>query len=892
MFEGTKLDDITLTVGGESVLTWEFIDYLREEDKKIPNPYNVIPQKGCQEEFLSSNADIVIYGGKRGAGKLQPNDSRILTPKGWDIMGNLKIGSVISTPFDGNAAVTDIFPQGKKEVYTLTTSDGRECECGLEHLWTVRTSKMLHNYHVNGNWNCCTVKSTAELINGMENGKAYYLPIPKAIEFDEKQLPIHPYVLGVMIGDGWLTNKTKRNCFFISNTEHDIIEKVFRLSDAYKVHSSKSSCTKSIYTKHISEYVSYLKEKGLNTYSYNKYIPSEYLFSSITQRKELLCGLFDTDGSIGKKNRYSYSTTSERLKDDVVSLCRSLGYIAKVNCDKRIGKYTKGRSYEITISTDEIIFSSKKHFLRYDSEYNSKRKYAFRNDHVRIVSIKKSRTAECRCILVDTPKHLYVTNDFIVTHNSFGLLSEAVKDNANKHFNAVIFRKEINDLTTLEDESGRIYNQLGTYNRSKNDMTWNFDKGSSVKLTYYSGSFQDFKARFQGQEIPYIGIDEITQMEYDKFKYIMTDSRNSFFIPNRLYGTCNPDPDSWVAKFIDWWIGDDGYPIHERSGVIRYCFMGGDDSKDPAGISWGNTRQEVYENNKELIDTLYLPFERLELGMTKQEMFIKSVTFIEGRLEENIQLLRSSPEYVSNLANQSLEDIERDLRGNWKYKSVGDDLINYANMESFFKNEFQYGDKKRRASCDVAFDGGDNLVMWLWIGNHIQDIFTCSASSRDVLMSVRNKLEEWRVLDEDFTYDLSGIGQSFKGFFPNAVPFNNREAVDDKYKGQYDNIKSQCCYLFYHALNDGEISINPDLLDMKFSGKDYKSMALRDILMRERKAIKKDINQTDKGFCIIKKIIMKQVVGHSPDFIEAMMMKFIFNIKQKNKRKIIGAGWL
>ena len=475
---------------------------------------------------------------------------------------------------------------------------------------------------------------------------------------------------------------------------------------------------------------------------------------------------------------------------------------------------------------------------------------------------------------------------------SWGLLAETLKDYSNSHFGAIIFRKEINDLTQLEKNSESLYRQFGTYNRSKNDMTWNFTSGASLKLTYYAGSFKDFKDRFQGQELPYIGIDEITQMEYEKFKYIMTDNRNSHFIRNRIYGTCNPDPDCWVAKFIDWWIGDEGYPIPERNGVIRYCFMGGEDGKDPSTISWGSSRKEVYENNRELIDSLYQPYKDLDLGMNKLEMFIKSVTFIEGRLEENIQLLRSDPAYISNLANQSLEEIERDLRGNWKYKTVGDDLINFANMQSFFANEFKYGDNKRRCSCDVAFDGGDNLVMWLWVGNHIQDVFTCSANSKEVLKTVKNKLEEWRVLDEDFTYDLSGIGQSFKGFFPNAKPFNNRESVDDKFKGQYDNIKSQCAYKFYHSLNDGEISINPDILNYRFSGKGYKNKLLSDILMTERKAIKKDINQTDKGFCIIKKLDMKKMVGHSPDFIEAMLMRFIFDIKNTNKRKINGIEWL
>ena len=418
-------------------------------------------------------------------------------------------------------------------------------------------------------------------------------------------------------------------------------------------------------------------------------------------------------------------------------------------------------------------------------------------------------------------------------------------------------------------------------------MRWNFYKGGFLKFSYHADTLDDFKKRFQGKQFAYIGIDEITHIEYNKFKYLITCNRNAYGIRNRFWGTCNPDPDSWVAKFIDWWIGDDGYPIPERDGKIRYCFMDGD---DVSTIYWGDTREEVYQQCRHTIDKYWKP-EYEEYG-TPQELFIKSVAFVEAKLSDNKKLMQSDGSYLANLANQSEEQRARDLDGNWKYRSLGDDLIKLSNMDYFFKNEFQYGDKKRRASCDVAFDGGDNLVLWFWIGNHIQDIFTCSATSKTAMQNVKNKLEEWHVLEEDFTYDLSGIGQSFKGFFPNAQPFNNRESVEDRYKGQYDNIKSQCAYLFYHKLNNGEISINPDILTQKFSGKGYSNVPLRDVLMNERKAIKKDINQTDKGFCIIKKMDMKRAVGHSPDFIEAMLMRFIFDIKQHKTHKIIGLGWL
>ena len=470
---------------------------------------------------------------------------------------------------------------------------------------------------------------------------------------------------------------------------------------------------------------------------------------------------------------------------------------------------------------------------------------------------------------------------------TYSLLLENNKDIYNGNFKSMILRKEVDDLANIIDESRKIFQDFGEYNKSKSDMTWNLHSGGSIKFNYYSDNYEDFKIRFQGKQFSYIGIDEITHIEYNKFKYLLTCNRNAYRIRNRFWGTCNPDPDSWVAKFIDWWIGEDGFPIPERNGVVRYCFMDGD---DVSTIYWGNTRQEVYEQCKEIIDRHWKPSYN-QYG-TPQELFIKSVTFIEAKLADNKKLMKADPTYLSNLVNQDEEQRARDLDGNWKYRNVGDDLIKLANLEEFFKNSFQFGDNQRRCACDVAFDGGDNLVMWLFIGDHIEDVYVCSATSRTVLNNVKNKLEEWRVLEENFTYDLSGLGQTFKGFFTHAVPFNNRESVEERYKGQFDNIKSQCAYMFYHALNDGELSINPDLLDLKFSGDGYSNMALRDILRKERKAIKKNIDISDNGFCIIKKRMMKQIVGHSPDFIEALLMIFIFKIKKHKSKHIKGLGWL
>jgi hypothetical protein len=470
---------------------------------------------------------------------------------------------------------------------------------------------------------------------------------------------------------------------------------------------------------------------------------------------------------------------------------------------------------------------------------------------------------------------------------SAALILEAVKDVQNKNFSCTLLRHEKDDLLGLISTSGEFLAPFGKYNRAINEMTWRFYAGGELKFSYFSDSLDEFKKRFQGKQFSFIGIDEITHIPYDKFKYLITCNRNAHGLRNRIYGTCNPDPYSWVRTFIDWWIGDDGYPVDERDGVVRYCFMNED---KPTSVYWGDTRQEVYDQCSGIIDPLWKDA-YARLGFDKLTMFIKSATFIRGRLEENLKLISSDPAYVANLAQQGEEQRSRDLEGNWDFTQAGDDIISAEAMDAFFSNPMQPGDSVRRASADVALEGGDKCVLWFWRGNHAQDVFVCALNSKDTISAVKAKLNEWDVRESDFTYDLNGLGQLFKGFFPKAVPFNNNGAVLPEFKNIYGNIKSQCAYKFAQKILDGELSINPSLLTQKFSGKGYKNTRLKNILQIERKCIRQNEDTSDKGFSLITKRNMKLLIGHSPDFIESMLMKEIFHITKQHKAPI-GLGWI
>lgn len=459
------------------------------------------------------------------------------------------------------------------------------------------------------------------------------------------------------------------------------------------------------------------------------------------------------------------------------------------------------------------------------------------------------------------------------------LLLEGLKDVLHPNFNGIILRNERDDLTDIINKSYDIYSHYGEYRKAKDSMYWEYTAGGTMSFSFHSGNYNDFVVRFQGREYPYIGIDEITHTTYAKFKYLLTTNRNSKGIRNRVVGTCNPDPDSWVAQFIDWWITPEGTPDKSKDGVLRYCFMTGETVQD---VIWGDTKEEVYEKSQHLIDRVRKPGE-------DWKNYIISVTFIRAELDDNKKLLNSDPTYKARLAGQSDEQVARDLEGNWRFKTAGDDMIKWEHMEHFFSNDRKEGDGVRRCSCDVAFDGGDNLVMWLIEGNHFQDVFACRADSRKTIDIVRAKLAEWQVREENFTYDLNGCGQTFKGFFPRAVPFNNEGGVEDKFKYIYNRLKDQAAYTFAISFINGEYSINPNLLEKKFDGIGYSKMTLRDILMRERRVIRQD-ETFQKAWKIIGKQQMKKLIGHSPDFIESMIYSKIFSIKRKSHKRPKGLG--
>jgi len=829
-----------------------------------------IAQQGGQENAVRMDADIIITGGNRGGGKANTYDTPVIVPSGIVTMGELAVGDPICTPYDGIQTVQAIFEQGEQTVYKVTFDDGTTSKVMREHRFLARNTRF-------GEYKVMTLGKIMRRYrlgqdepNGLLGDYKTYTEIPFTGETDFQEykkpylMPVHPYMLGAFTALGSAIFKgTGIVLPHYCGRTMDILR---AMGLKYKKNEETGEY---IYSGLTYDQRRYFQQRHGN-FNNDFRIPNEYLTASKETRWELLHGIMDVGCSYIKK-KPAVKSKNKKYLDDLMWLARSLGIWCKLH-------HLHENTFYVDFRADDNIklFLSPSKAMWAKEE--TRKKYPVTK---KIVSIHPCEQKEkCRCIQVSGKDHLYLTDAFTINHNTVMLLMGGAYFFGNPMFSGIVLRKEKGDLDNIIKESNYMYYTCGEYKASY--MRWDMRSGAQLLFSYYTGSYEDFKDRMQGRQYSYIGIDEITQMGFDKFKYLITSNRNGAHIRNRIIGTCNPDPTSWVAKFIDWWIGDDGYPIPERNGQIRYCFMGGESPQD---IVWGSTRKEVYLKIKDKIDELADERDALP----PEEMYIKSVVFVRAELDDNRALLDSSPEYKANLAQQSDEQRERDFKGNWKFMSVGNDLIKMTHLQRCFENPQMLGNNVRYASLDVAFEGGDACVMWLWIGWHVADIFVCRMNSKDTVRVVQAKLDEWRVSEEHLVYDMQGVGQVIKGFFRKAKPFNNQEAVGPKDKGLYDTVKSKCAFTFADKIIQGEISFEPSILTRKFSGKGFKNLELYEILMQERKIIRADDKKEDKGKCLIQKDVMKKIIHRSPDFMESLFMRMAF---EKDKSQANVPEWL
>ena len=380
----------------------------------------------------------LIIGDEPGLGKSESVDALIATPDGFVRMGDISVGQQLFGQDGKVYNVLGVFPQGKLPTYRVWFSDGSNCECSIDHLWNVRdenrrrrgtgwVTKTLKEIVDSG----LTLKSNPKReASGRTPILKWEIPMCEPVSYGLKGYIILPYVMGAFIGDGYM-----------SDTSHVSMslpeEKMFVLDNIQKYMPTCMSVTKRKYygmyhcdfvnNREVSDpyhtpnvYMEEIRRFNLDVTSGKKFIPELYMQGNELQRKQLLTGLMDTDGSC-IKNRTIFHTTSEQLARDVKELVQSLGGIAIIH---RYDRTEEGKTpeYQVNIRTTFCPFSEG--CYKADSWKPNNRFKVTRY----IKSVEYIGEKECRCIKTSAPDELYLTDEYIVTHNtlqSIGIVDTA-----------------------------------------------------------------------------------------------------------------------------------------------------------------------------------------------------------------------------------------------------------------------------------------------------------------------------------------------------------------------------------------------------------------------------------------------------------------------------------
>ena len=373
-------------------------------------------------DTLNKENRLGIYVGLAGTGKAMPKDTLIPTPDGERLLGEIKVGDFVFDRKGHPTKVLGVYDRGVRRCFELTFSDGRKTRCCDEHIWPCYTSKK--------NLKNLTLQEMMEkgIRISAKSGGRFRMPINGCVEFSEKELPVHPYILGVFLGDGCC----KERYLTLSSNDLPVVEKVAKLLNATAEKLSENNYSwrfmkggKAITTKEVFGDIASWVMRGSN----EKAIPADYLHGSRDQRIALLQGLFDTDGSVSSKSNglASFSTTSSELYAGVSYLLRSLGLSAstssKAVCRGRV-KQNGTCSTDYVVRTHlkpeqfDVCFSLPRQVEKLRSVFGAFKRPSKCTERVALTDVREIEPCDQVCILVDNPEHLFLANDFLVTHNT------------------------------------------------------------------------------------------------------------------------------------------------------------------------------------------------------------------------------------------------------------------------------------------------------------------------------------------------------------------------------------------------------------------------------------------------------------------------------------------
>lgn len=857
-------------------------------DFTLRDKVDFMPQKNLQEQFCASECNLIFLCGAATMGKEQPYDAKVLTPTGFVDMGSLKVGDTICGANGTNQEVLAIFEQGIKDVYKIHLEDGTSAECGLEHLWRASIRRGHTPFKDYGTY------SFKQIMWAMDNGYNVCLPYCKPIQFDSEDLPIGAYTLGAYLGDGCspLRGNPQIACH-IDNV--DILSRIE--SEGYNV--SKIPSHKISYIISGNDINTHLKSLGLyRKKSYEKFIPEIYKKASIQDRLNILQGLLDTDGCVTTQGLVIFATSSITLANDVMWVCRSLGgrcsmksYIPKYvhNGEKKVGRV----SYHIRINMPpqyKIVHTHKK-AERYKIKH-------FQRRHS-VVSYELVGKKQCRCILVSNPDHLYITDDFIVTHNTYAMFLKALNGLGDNHigYTARMISVRLQDSkkgsSIFRDAVEVCGNFAGCEYNSSDYPTFTWKQwNANLQLIHANfnvdnpSEWEEFRDMIKKQQSSYIAIDEATEIkQFKMFNYIFSRNRDSSGMTPCMALSFNPEHNHFTTAMLKdaGYLDENWYFKPKMNGVVKYFYIAGDTEND---IIWGNTPEEVIERAG-----ITITDKDRKAGITERDI-VKSFCALTGEASDNLKLVAATKGgSVANL--HAVGKTQRDVLKGGYFGPVDNEELNVTRqmIHDLWTNPIN-DDENMYATLDVSGGGdqSDNCPMIIWKGLRIVAIKMFKGDAKELVNWIDKTLQEYGVPISNFAFDATGIGNYLKAYSSGRGVTANKAQIQEYDElgnpvtlEQYTNTRSQLIGKTKVLFEMGKISCALDKDTILAYGKKNLRRRLIDILFDE---INIFISTTkNRKIYYRHKDEYKAKFKSSPDLMDAICLRAVFELDARPKKQ-------
>lgn len=552
----------------------------------------------CKQCGSTDIPEQVLIGGSAGGGKACPLDSHIVTPFGIRLLRDLKVGDVITSATTGGLTkIIALHPIETRDYYRLHFNDGTHVDCSDNHIWRghfscKKSEKAKNHPEYSAEYGDDELILAHQLYEwyrrkegGMYKRVNFIIPLCKPVMFAvSSQQYIHPYVAGAMIANGCITqNGLSRGQIIFATMDEDVIDHLIELGASFDKATSWGIGWAKVYACLDNDFIQAFIKSDLGSHgAADKIIPTRYKLGTIQERIELIQGMMDCGGSVDEKGCFSYWTESPQLAEDFVFVIRSLGGVATISKKSKTDYNNKDGKIIQTNDVYNILFRIENAVdLFYCRRKKEKARYGLNGGESefgkRVIDVEYIGKKEGRCITVQEPSGLYLTNDFTVTHNSFlgccWLISSCIRFEG---IRMVVARRE---RAALINSTWRTLNDVLFKWGLKRDVHYHIDNlryaitfwnRSEILAMHLTPSPQDPDFQALGSlEITGSFIDEVSEVPEKAVEILSSRIRykvDETFVVGKNLMSCNPSL-GWVR---DTFVMDENHdPVKLPSGY-RY----------------------------------------------------------------------------------------------------------------------------------------------------------------------------------------------------------------------------------------------------------------------------------------------------------------------------------